>query len=223
MEAVGNPRPLAHPLVPRVDEELEILGDPGHRNRAEARLAKGHSSDREGIARVALAGTAQVAALAIGEDRWYLDDPLARGHQQPRQGRAERARALDPETPLRAPPSRAGHAIRGVTPAGFGQRSRMSAAHARAYACHRVGSRSRSVGPTLSSVRARVVPMRVRIAVGFINRNDPAQAPPWSPSGSAATLRGWLAWSGRSRRPPNRVPRASARQGGVAVLGRMLT
>jgi hypothetical protein len=105
-------------------------------------------------------------------------------------------------------------------PAGFGQRSRMSAAHARAYACHRVGSCSRSVGPTLPSVRARVVLMRVRIAVGFINRNDPAQALPWSPSGSAATLRGWLAWSGRSRRPPNRVPRASARQGGVAVLGR---
>src|SRR5664280_2544979 len=71
-------------------------------------------------------------------------------------------------------------------------------------------------------MRARVVPMGVRIAVGFTNRNDPAQAPPWSPSGSAAPLRGWLARSGRSRRPPNRAPRASAHQGGVAVLGRML-
>jgi hypothetical protein len=53
-------------------------------------------------------------------------------------------------------------------PAGFGQRSRMSAAPARAYACHRVGSCSRSVGPTVPSS-----------GEGFKNPNHAAQRYSW--------------------------------------------
>ena len=102
VEAVRNPSPLTHPHVPRIDEDLEILGDPGHRDRGEALLAKGHPGDREGVARIALARPAEVPALAIGEHRGHLNNPLTRSHEQPRQGRAERARVLDPEAPLRA-------------------------------------------------------------------------------------------------------------------------
>ena len=78
---LDDPSALTHPLVPRIDEELEILGDPGHGDRAEALLAKGHPGDREGVPGIALARPAQVPTLAIREDRGYLDYPLTGGRE----------------------------------------------------------------------------------------------------------------------------------------------
>ena len=90
VEAVRDPRPLADPLISRVHEELHVLGDARHRDRAQALFSERHPSDHEGVARVALARPAQVPALAIGEDRGYPDDLLTCGNEQPRQGCAER-------------------------------------------------------------------------------------------------------------------------------------
>ena len=81
VELVRDPGSLSEAVLPRVDEEFQVLRDPGHGGRAKAPLAKGHSSDRERVAWIALARPAQVPTLAIREDRGYLDDPLTGGRE----------------------------------------------------------------------------------------------------------------------------------------------
>jgi Transposase len=93
-------RAAALPLVPCINEELEILGDPGHRDRAEALLAKGHTGDRQGVPGIALARRIDIlgpyelessvshpgrAPLVLAEERLVLrqQDMVLNGQVEP--------------------------------------------------------------------------------------------------------------------------------------------
>lgn len=88
VEPVRDPGPFGQALVPGVHEELEVLGDAGHRDRAETRLPERHPCDREGVARIAFTGATEVPALTLGEDGGHLDDHLPGADEEPGKDRS---------------------------------------------------------------------------------------------------------------------------------------
>ena len=82
-------------------QELQVPGPVGQAHRGQAGLGQGHPGDRERVPRVALAGAAGPATLAVGQLGRDLDDIEPRRDEVPGKGRPVRGRALDPDPQVR--------------------------------------------------------------------------------------------------------------------------
>jgi hypothetical protein len=108
VQAILRPGALGEQLVAVVGEQLQI---PGGRvgSRRRQLLPRGHTGDRMGVARIALAVPAQPHPLTLGHVTAHIAHVLALLEQEAREPVAEPAAALDPEPPLpRRPPAHPG-------------------------------------------------------------------------------------------------------------------
>src|SRR5690349_10486924 len=96
MQPVRGPDPLAEQLPAPVAEQLQITGSEGELKTRQP-LPCRHARDRQGVAEIALALTAEPPSLAVAERAADIADVLAGADEQARERVRDPTSALDPE------------------------------------------------------------------------------------------------------------------------------
>jgi hypothetical protein len=100
VEAVAGPRLSVNEVVTSVGQQAELGRAVLEPDRRQVGLAEDHPGDREGVARVALAGSTAASSFAPAQMRRHLADDEPGGNEVVGHGCTVRGRALDPDPDL---------------------------------------------------------------------------------------------------------------------------
>jgi hypothetical protein len=95
VQAVASAGRLGDEILARLDQELQLAAGISKADGRQLGLAARHPGDREGVARVALAGSARPGPFAMAELGRHLDRGLAGREQVPGRAGAVPGRALE--------------------------------------------------------------------------------------------------------------------------------